>query len=332
MRLSSVDLGKLEYGLFCRDVCVPVIACSEWTALRAKSCGPSELAFIPSTMKQLILAALMFFGSFGIASATPVNPNCTNLTANHIDCDLIPDSASGNQPIGVGVPPGSYVTFTNRTGAYLQVNEVIAITGEQATWSEFCVYLNDFVTGQNTPGRGEVGCTAKNIGENYPPIRWGTTTGLSVAPGSMVYLNSHTEPAAINHTYSLVVKPQTSGLYSWRAPKLDTVITCSGQQQSTPWTPWTNTTGGDLHLAGASIYSVSGVASNPNTVTGACVYVLRPDGSVRFSNCDSAARTRSGQLDFPTQVIQAGESVAGQAINTCPSGAVWDWAAFLLVW
>ena len=282
-------------------------------------------------MKYLRLLPMVFFFVLGAASADPVNPNCTNLTANHIDCDLIPDSASGGQPIGVGVPPGSYVTFTNRTGTYLQVNEATAITGEQSFWSEFCVYLNDFVTGQNTAGRGEVGCTSKNVGENYPPIRWGATTGLSVAPGGVVYLNSHTEPAGTNHTYSLVVKPQTSGLYSWRAPKLDAVITCNGQSQSTAWTPWTNTTEGPVHLAGASIYAVSGNASSPNTVTGACVYVLRPDGSVRFSNCESAAKTR-GQLSFATQVVQPGESVAGQAVNSCPAGSLWDWAAFLLVW
>ena len=261
-----------------------------------------------------------------------VNSNCVQVAANHVSCELIPDTASGGQPIGIGVAPGTYATFTNGTGTYLQVNEVSAITREQLYWSEFCVYLNDFATGQSTPGAGEVGCSAKNIGEDYPPIGWGNGTGLSVAPGGIVYLNSHTEPAGTNHTYSLSVKLQTTGLYAWRQPKIDAVITCNGMSQSTTWAPWVNNTGQDLHLTGASIYSVSSSTVAPNTLNGpACVYVFKSDGSPKYANCDDALRTR-GQVAWAMMIVSPGEFVAAQGVNACAAQHLWDWSAFLNIW
>lgn len=255
----------------------------------------------------------------------PINTNCVTTADGHVSCDLMPN----DQAIGIGVPAGTYVTFTNRTGAYLQVNQISAYTGEQANWSEFCADLNNPITGQSAPGVGEVACTTKNIGEDYLPLTFGNGTGLSVAPGGVLYVGSHTEPEAVSHTYSLMVQPQTTGLSSWRQPQQDTVINCNGQQQSTEWSPWKNTTTETLHVRGASIYAVSGT-STPNELSGhACLYVLNPDGSVRIQECNDALRTR-GQADFSVDVAP-GESVAAQATNACPAGN-WDWVAYLRVW
>lgn len=257
---------------------------------------------------------------------SPVNPGCVSALDTHVECPLI---ASG-ELIGVGVPAGTYVRFTNRTGSYLQIDSVQAATGETQLWSEICVYVGDLVTGQHQPGIGEAGCATKNAGENYPTIRWGEGTGLSVAPGEVVYLNSHTEPALENHTYALSVRVQTTGLHSWRQPQQDAVIYCDGQQQSTAPTPWRNETGRELHLSGASVYSEDGRGSN--TLSGpACIYVMDASGATKYQNCDSALRSR-GEVSFPVVTIAPGEYVSAQAVNTCAALGVWDWAAFLRVW
>lgn len=251
-----------------------------------------------------------------VQAEKPTNPGCATAAANHLSCEMVEGS------IGVGVEPGVYVTFTNHTGSYLQVSEISAVTGERQHWSEVCAYLNDFMTGQNKPGSGEVGCTTKQVGEDYTPIRWGA--GLSVAPGAVIYLASHTEPTGTNHTYTLKVKV-ASGLDSWRMPQHDAVIPCDGQTQSTAGDRWTNTSTKDRQIVGASIYA----ESSGSTVSGpACIYVFSADGSTKYQNCDNALRTR-GVVSFPAVSIAPGESVAAQALNVCAAPAVWDWAAFL---
>lgn len=256
----------------------------------------------------------------------PVNPGCSMVAANHMSCELI----AHEQTIGVGVPPGAYVTFTNNTGMHLQINEINAETGERQFWSEHCIYLNTFMTGQNIAGHGEVGCSLKQIGKDYPPVRFGQGNGLSVAPGDVVYLASHTEPLAINHTYAMDVKVQTTGLQAWRMPKIDQVIYCDGQQQSTVWSAWTNTTQTNLHLTGASIYSEVGQGSS--TLNGsACIFVMDASGATKYQNCDSALRAR-GEVKFPIVTIAPGESVAAQGVHSCSAPNLWDWAMFLQVW
>ena len=256
----------------------------------------------------------------------PVNPGCTTALDGHVECNLI----ANDQPIGVGVPAGTYVKFTNNTNTLLQIDSVQAATGEVQLWSEICAYVGDLITGQPTPGIGEVGCSSKHSGENYPTITWGNGTGLSIAPGQVVYLNSHTEPGYKGHTYAMSVRVQTTGLHAWRQPQQDAVIPCDGQQQSTAPTPWRNETDRELHLTGASIYSEDGRLSN--TMSGAaCIYVMTADGSVKYQNCDNALRSR-GEVSFPTVAIAPGEYVSAQGTNACPVGAVWDFAAFLRVW
>lgn len=256
----------------------------------------------------------------------PTNSNCVQV-ANEVACEM------WQGDIGAGIPPGTYAKFTNNTGTYLQVDAIDAYTGERRYWSEFCAYKieqpGDFITGQLRAGAGEAGCSAKMIGDDYAPITWGATTGLSVAPGQSIIVGSHTEPASINHTYTLRVRQQTAGLHSWRQPQIDQVNDCDGNVLSTKWSPWRNDTGRRLVMSGAEVYAISANPSMPNTVTAACVHVLDVSGNVRWSNCGLASR---GSVNWPAVEIQPGESVAAQASNSCKAPAVWGWAAFLRVW
>lgn len=260
------------------------------------------------------------------ATPQPANPNCVLGVDNVTRCDLMPGVN------GVGVLAASFVIFTNNTPHMLQLDQVEAYTGERAFWSEFCAYKGtrpeDFITGQVTPGTGEVGCAVKIVGEDYAPIRWGATTGLSVAPGEQVVLNSHTEPALISHLYTLTINYQTTGVHVWRQPQMDKVFECDGAQQSTEWSPWRNDTGRNLHITGASVYSVTG---GENHVDAACLYVFGPDGqTVRYSRCDLSV---AGDKDFGDVIVEPGDYIVGHASNTCPAGsAAWDWAAFLRVY
>lgn len=263
-----------------------------------------------------------------VLQAGPVYPNCDTVAYNHIACDLVPGE------ISAPVPAGMFGSFTNRTGQYLQINEINGYTAERQYWSEYCAYLGDLtniVTFQASPGKGEVGCSTKNVGEDYTPIRFGDGTGLSVAPGEMVMLNAHTEPAATNHTYSLRVAAATTGLHSWRQPRVDRVIPCNDGTQWTDMAPWQNDTGRDLHLTGASIYAESPSSRTPNTLNGACIYVFTADGAQKYTNCDGLIRAR-GEVNFPLVTIAPGESVGAQATNACSTGSHWNWVAFLRVW
>ncbi|WP_143694694.1 hypothetical protein [Variovorax sp. JS1663] len=228
------------------------------------------------------------------------------------------------------MPAGTYVKFTNHTDGFLQIDAIEAATGETQLWSEYCAYVGELVTGQHTPGVGEVGCSSKQGGENYPTISFGGSTGLAIAPGQVVYLNSHTEPGYKSHVYALRVSTPTAALHAWRQPQHDEVIPCKDGEQSTAGTPWRNESGRELHLSGASIYAESGRGTN--TLSGpACIYVMTADGATKYQNCDAALRTR-GDVSFPVVTIAPGEYVSAQFNNTCPAPAVWDAAAFLRVW
>lgn len=266
-------------------------------------------------------------------SLLSINPNCAHTAPNMVDCDLLPLEYTGGQISEIGIPPSTTVRFTNRTGQYVQINQITAETNETSYWSEYCAFRNDYFTGQRgAPGIGEVGCTTKNPGEAYPPLQWdGIATALSVAPGDQIYIGSHTEPASINHTFKVVSYLQSTGIYAYRAPKIDQVITCNGSTQSSAWTPWVNNTGGVLHLTGASIYAVSGNSPGTDQVDAACIYILDTAGAVRFSHCNQGVERR-GLANFPTQLIYPGESLVGHASNQCPAGHLWDWAAYMYVW
>ena len=260
------------------------------------------------------------------APPVPVNPGCY-LIHDHTECELI----ASTDAIGVGVPAGTFVRFTNNTGVMLQVDQIEAYTGERDRWSEYCAGLvNDpsqAITGQKLAGLGEVGCAHKEIGEDYRALTWGGWSGLLVMPGQQVFVGAHTEPAAISHTYSLRVRVATTGLHSWRQPQIDQVNDCDGGTLPTKWAPWRNDSGRVMHMSGAEVYAVSANPKAPSTVNAACVHVLDVNGNVRWSNCDLTTR---GSVAWPTVEIQPGESVAAQASHSCSAG-LWGWAAFLRV-
>jgi hypothetical protein len=264
-----------------------------------------------------------------LQAPTVLSQNCRPTEQdNHTNCDLVP----GEVPTGLAVPAGAFASFTNRTGVPLQIDQIDAFTGERQFWSEYCAYVEHLNTFQWPAGQGEVGCSAKNIGEDYPPMRWGNSTGLLVEPNQTVILNSHTEPSSIPHTYSLHVSKLNTGVQSWRQPQVDRVIPCDDQMQSTELSAWQNTTGHDMHLIGASIYAETPSSKAPNTMSGnACIYVFAADGTQKYSNCDAAIKTR-GEVSFPLVTIAPGEMVAAQATNACKKGSHWNFAAFLRVW
>lgn len=257
----------------------------------------------------------------------PVNPGCTMPEENHLACELI----SSDQLIGATLPPGVYITFTNNTGTYLQINSIQAqMADERQHWSEYCAFLDGW-HGQDEAGIGEVGCKSKPAGQLYEPVLFGPGTGLSVRPGSVLTIGPHTEPKYVEHTFALDVKVQTTGLNAWRQPRQDEMIPCNDQTQSTSWMPWKNTTDRDLHLSGASVYVESAKPETPNTISGACIFVLDASGATKYQNCDAALQTR-GDVSFPIVTIAPGESVVAQAINSCHAGGTWDFVSYLRVW
>ncbi|MBT2299228.1 hypothetical protein J7E70_02005 [Variovorax paradoxus] len=255
-----------------------------------------------------------------------VNPNCvTGADGLLVTCELAPSP----WPIGVTVPASGFVTFTNRTGSYLQVNSIEAFTGETTHWGEFCAALNFGSNRQDVAGIGEVACTTKAENQNYLPLTFGQGTGLLVEPGGVVILGS--KPATVSHTYALNVAPNATGVQVWRAPAVDEVIPCNGLPQYTAWNPWKNDSGYTKHISGALIYNESGSANRAELNGHACLYVLNPDGTPRVSQCDDSLRTR-GSATFSGIEVFPGESVAAQAVNTCSAPKEWDWAAYLQVW
>lgn len=239
-----------------------------------------------------------------------------------IACQLV----SGD--LQVTVRAGSHAIFTNNTGRTLHIVEENAITNERTRWSEHCVYLNVGETHQPSAGQGEVGCSAKNIGEDYAPITFGA--GLSVNPGDVVHLNSHTQPEPIEHIYTLKVRESAGGGQSWRQPQVDQVIWCDGQMQSTVSSPWRNNTGRTVTLDSASIYAESPQSRTRNEVASACVYVLLEGGAQKYSACNGAL-SRKGAAQFQAITIEPGEYLAAQASNACAAGGHWNWASYLQV-
>jgi hypothetical protein len=259
---------------------------------------------------------------------------CTQKT-NSVECQLLTVSENGGLPMVVPVPAGQHLVLTNNGASWVQINQVAASTGEQTFWSEYCVYRDDYSgTGQaGPPGVGEVGCTFKNVGENYPTIQWeGTLTALSVPPHTTLYINAHTDPSSVAHTYTISAYPQSRGVDAYRFPQMDQIFTCTGSTQQTNWTPRRNTSGANWYVSGATVYADGGGGTNAATnVQAACAYILDTVGAVRWSYCAAPMKSR-GFFSFPTQTVAPGESLVAQAAHSCsPSALAWGYAAWLHV-
>lgn len=232
----------------------------------------------------------------------------------------------------ISIPAGKYLTLVNSTGNYLQINQVSGTGSGGTGWGEYCVSRNTFVGNpprQTSPGVGEVGCSAKNSGTAFPPVRWDSAgqpgTGLSVAPNDVLYISYNTNYDSYFNV-TVYAASQTAGVWSWRQPTSDAVLACDNTTQSTAASPWTNQTGQTLTLHGAYVFAESAKGDH-TTVDSACVYVLNSDGSVADSRCNVRSR---GPVDFsPNMTVQPNQKVFGQASNSCPSGSGWDWAAYV---
>ena len=123
-----------------------------------------------------------------------------------MNCDLLPKSMTAGKQSEIGIATGTYLKFTNNTGKSLQINQVAGITGEQTNVAEYCVFLQDFRTGQLTAGVGEVGCFQKVPSEAMPPLRWGTNTSLAIPPGAVVYVGFNTQ-TGISMNFVLDIEP-----------------------------------------------------------------------------------------------------------------------------
>jgi hypothetical protein len=280
-----------------------------------------------SRLLQLAIIAVSFVApsiSFGKCTAE----------AGFVQCDLLTVGQNGGQPMVVNVPAAQYLELLNSSGAAIQINRVYAVTNERLYWSEFCAYLNNGCTCQPSPGIGEVGCTFKDVGEDYPPLGWtGDKTALAVSAGSVLYLNSHTVPKLEPHTYIIYAYPQATGIISYRYPTADEIFTCNGTTQTTNWNPIRNTSGRLWYVGGATVYADGGGGVNARTmVNAACVYILDANGIVRWRYCGNGLNVR-GYTTFPTQVVNTNEYLVLQASNRCdPDQGGWDYAGWLYVW
>lgn len=246
----------------------------------------------------------------------------------HLVCPL---HLRGTFDYTIDADPESVLRLVNNTGESVQIDLVWADPVVQNLGGEFCVFLDHFGTEQIAPGVGSVGCSNKRPTDPaYRPLRWDdpsstATEGLAVPPGSVVYIQGYVAGADEQKDHRNIIRVtthiQTRGVLSYRQPKDDLVINCNGTQQATVWGPWKNTTGHDLIIGGAWIYSEPDAAN---------IYILDPNGNIRWTYF--GANTR-GLIDFPNNpVVHPNESISGQASNTCPVGNRWDWVAWILTW
>ncbi|MCP3104552.1 hypothetical protein LZ198_37390 [Myxococcus sp. K15C18031901] len=281
---------------------------------------------MPLTKEMMRPATAILLGAsvaLSWTSADAANEGCTMPASNQLLCEL----RSGTYTFTV--KKGVYVKLLNNTGTYLQIDQLQGAGADAGGFGEYGACLNRFSTDQNPAGAGEVGGAVKDSGQTYPPGRWDNpaeATGLSVPPGSTVYLNYNS--AAPKFTYTVTTRRQTTGIAVWRQPQADQTISCNGARQSTKWGGWKNT-GGVRYLRGAQIYSVS-AKPDPTMTDDACLYILDINGRVRWSMCDGV--NKRGRIAVsPVQAVQPGETVAAQASNTCAPPAVWDWVAYIYI-
>jgi hypothetical protein len=277
-----------------------------------------------SNMKKLVLFLLLFLTAHGAAAQFT---NACQWTAAEQKCPLRSGVFSYVQPAG------SHLVLENSSGQPLQINEIKASApGAQPVLSEFCAFLDTFEIRQTQPGKGEVGCVHKLPKEDYPILRWAagsSSTALAVLPGSRLVIHFNNDLTTAQHTYTVSVSPQKSGIISYRSPRTDEINLCNGKEQSTSWEPWKNSSERPLALIGATVYANANGVEKKTAVQAACLYILDVRGNVRWSNCKGVEKR--GTVNFPAQQVLPGEFLVGQAVHKCERGEAWDWAGYLHV-
>lgn len=221
--------------------------------------------------------------------------------------------------------------LVNKTGKYIQVGSVSVKPVRKDSWGEYCFSIRDWLTRQNDPGYGEAGCVVKTPDEGeFDPLLWENGAGgLTIAPGQSAYVGGYVHsPLGRDHKkiVELSVVEGKQGYISLRQPKVDTSIRCNGDKQTTDWSPWQNTTGHNITVSGATVYAVS--PGKIRAVEQACLIVMNADGKThRWKFCTQV--NTQGRVHFPEVVVAPDEYIAAQASNTCISGGLWDWAAYI---
>ena len=282
------------------------------------------------------VATLILSGGLVTAAHAVTNPPQCVQNGLTIQCPIVVNAQTWYH-----LEPGQFLRLDNSPGGMsVQVNEVRPFSSVAGTWQETCVGIDglDVFNPPPVPGVGEIGCTDKDPSESaYPTnlLRWdGATTALSLLPGHSLQIGINGNPTAA-HDFLITVLPNVSGIQAWRQPKVDSLgfFFCNGGWQISPgsWqNGWRNTTGHNITLTGALIYATSGTTPNTHSVTAACLYIVGSDGvTTRVTYC-TGMNTR-GINNFPDQTVFPNEYVIGQAAHFCPTGGVWDWAAYFFV-
>lgn len=218
----------------------------------------------------------------------------------------------------------------NKTGKYIQIRNVSVHPLKKDSWGEYCLSIRDWLTRQNDPGFGEVGCVVKKPEEGvFESLGWDNgSDGLTIAPDQSAYVGGYVHAQFGNDHRKFIelsVVDGVKGYMSLRQPKIDVSIRCNGNNQTTQWSPWPNTTGQDIKISGATIYAVS---PGKKSVQEGCLYVMSADGKTqKWKYC--ASLNIQGRVHFPEVVVAPDEYIAAQASNTCVSGGLWDWAAYI---
>lgn len=221
--------------------------------------------------------------------------------------------------------------IVNNTDEFVQVSDVWVQPAKSNSWGEYCLSIRDWRTGQNEPGYGEVGCLSKNAADpKFGVLRWDSASrGLSVAPGQAIYVGGYVQaPPEKDHrkTVQVTVQRGTGGVYSFRQPRLDVPIRCTGKSQSTAWAPWQNKSGRSVTITGATIYAVD--PARKDAVEAGCLYVLDSTGKdAKWKYCTNV--NVQGRVSFAPISVAPDDYIAAQAKNTCKAGGLWDWAAYI---
>lgn len=229
--------------------------------------------------------------------------------------------------------PAKSLKLINHSDGQVQIFRVWTKPVIAEGWGEYCLSIGDWRTGQQEPGSGEVACTHKEKSEyEFGALKWDTSSiAPSVAPGSAIWVGGYVlTPNGKDHRQTVFITADNGigRIQSFRQPRNDQPIKCNGEDQTTELSPWKNTTGRELTIAGAIIYAVD--PRKQKYVDEACISVLDSAGTTKKWQICSEVNVR-GNVTFPPVVVAPNEHISAQATNRCAAPGMWDWAAYIHV-
>ena len=294
---------------------------------RNRSIGETLIRFWPI---MLMGVAWLCLPRHGFAADTPPGSAIScKVTSRNLNCTL----TKNIEPVNIleVTSQNGQVMITNATGLGLVLSSVSATTSA-SQWGEFCVFLDEYFTGQqHEAGKGEIGCATKNPGANYGQVSWGPGLGVQIPPKSSIYIGSHVLSEHPPHSFELTLSNRDRPVISYRFPHVDKSFKCMGKKQSYALEPWVNTSGKIQKVLSTLTYAVSGSETTPNRLAGAgCIYVLSREGSVKSQYCSTNLISENAHVPLDLDLLP-GEAVAAQANNTCEPPARWGWVVYLAV-